>query len=78
MASAYSDSSSMMNCDSNEGEPTFEIEEDEDCGRYLVAQRNLEQGEVILREPPTGNYRNCIRKHTLLSIELCTRLSICE
>ena len=55
MASAYSDSSSMMNCDSNECEPTFEIEEDEDCGRYLVAQRNLEQGEVILMEKPTGN-----------------------
>ena len=61
MASASGDSSSMMNCDSNESEPTFEIEEDEDCGRYLVAQRNLEQGEIILREEPTGNYTGCER-----------------
>ena len=37
-------------------EPLFDVEEDEDCGRYLVASENVAQGQVILFEKPTGNF----------------------
>ena len=60
MAGAMSDDdTSVMNCseanecDQNDELP-YEVEEDEDCGRYLVAQRNLQQGEIILVETATG------------------------
>ena len=32
----------------------YSIEENETLGRHLVAQRNLEQGELILSEKPIG------------------------
>ena len=34
----------------------FKVEEDEACGRFLVASRDLSQGEHILTEKPTGNF----------------------
>ena len=58
MASASSESSIQMNCDQNmqnNYEPIFEVEEDEDCGRFLVAEQKIGQGQVILFEKPTGN-----------------------
>ena len=69
MASALGESSVQMNCDSSDcglitsnggedslqdDEPSFEVEEDEDCGRFLVANRNISQGKIILVEKPTG------------------------
>ena len=75
MAGALGDSSAQMNCDSNEcdliasknveisqqcNEILFEIEEDEDCGRFLVAKQNISQGELILIEQPTGISLNTI------------------
>ena len=71
MASALSDHSVDMNSDSiedvsatmndenslqNDYEPLFEIQEDEDCGRYLIADRKINQGQIILFEKPTGIY----------------------
>lgn len=73
MASALGDSSVQMNCDSSDcdliannggqdsqqdDEPLFEVEEDEDCGRFLVANRNISQGKIILIEKPTGIRQN--------------------
>jgi hypothetical protein len=69
MASALDENSVQMSCDSNECEtvpniteqhlqngyePLFEVEEDEDCGRFLVAKQKINQGQVILFEKPTG------------------------
>ena len=69
MASALGECSNQMNCDSSECEtvsnnmeedvqksyePLFEVEEDEDCGRYLVAKQKINQGDVVLFEKPTG------------------------
>ena len=34
----------------------FEVNEDDDCGRFLVAKRDLPQGDLILSEKPTGSY----------------------
>ena len=71
MASALSDHSVDMNSDSiedvsatmndenslqNDYEPLFEVEEDEDCGRYLIADQKINQGQIILFEKPTGIY----------------------
>ena len=71
MASALSDHSIDMNSDSiedvsatmndenslqNDYEPLFEVEEDEDCGRYLIADQKISQGQIILFEKPTGIY----------------------
>ena len=71
MASALSDHSVDMNSDSiedvsatmndenslqNDYEPLFEVEEDEDCGRYLIADQKINQGQIILFEKPTGSY----------------------
>lgn len=68
MASALDENSVQMSCDSNECEtvpniteqhlqngyePLFEVEEDEDCGRFLVAKQKINQGQVILFEKPT-------------------------
>ena len=69
MENGLAGSSEEMNCCSYEGdfkssandnigedyEPLYEVEEDEDCGRYLVASQNIDQGQVILFEKPTGN-----------------------
>ena len=69
MASALDETSIQMSCDSNEcetvpnnreeclgndHEPLFEVEEDEDCGRFLVAKQKINQGQIILFEKPTG------------------------
>ena len=69
MASALSDHSVDMSSDSiedvsatmndensfqNDYEPLFEVEEDEDCGRYLIADQKISQGQIILFEKPTG------------------------
>lgn len=32
----------------------FEIREDDDLGRHLVAARDLPRGEVLIRETPIG------------------------
>lgn len=40
-------------CEMTTGE-LFEIEEDEACGRFLIAARDLDEGELILSETPTG------------------------
>ena len=68
MASALSDHSVDMNSDSiedvsatmndenslqNDYEPLFEVEEDEDCGRYLIADQKINQRQIILFEIPT-------------------------
>ena len=37
------------------GGPPYDIEEDESCGRYLVAGRDIQLGEEILTELPTGD-----------------------
>ena len=37
-----------------ETEKPYEVEEDESCGRFLVAARDLQMGEEILTEKPTG------------------------
>ena len=37
-----------------ESEKPYEVEEDESCGRFLVAARDLQMGEEILTEKPTG------------------------
>jgi len=41
-----------MSADEND-ELAYEVEEDEACGRFLVASRDLSQGEHILTEKPT-------------------------
>ena len=70
MENGVTDASEDMNCSSNECEfkqsvnnnieadyePLFDVEEDDDCGRYLVASQNIEQGQVILFEKPTGRF----------------------
>ena len=70
MENGLTETSEEMNCSSNECEfkqsvnnnieadyePLFDVEEDEDCGRYLVASQNIEQGQVILFEKPTGRF----------------------
>ena len=73
MASAMDESSVRTSCNSNEPEaaarymepnlqpdhePLFEVEEDEDCGRFLIAKQKIIQGEVILFEKPTGINNN--------------------
>ena len=41
-------------------EVPFQVEVDEDCGRYLVAKKDLSQGDLILSEKPTSMEMNCI------------------
>ena len=69
MANAFGESTTQMNGVQNIQEdyvPVFEVEEDEDCGRFLVAEQTIDQGQVILFEKPTGNgckYHNYINTH---------------
>ena len=77
MASALDETSVQMSCDSSECEtvpnnreqclqttyePLFEVEEDEDCGRFLIAKQKINQGQVILFEKPTGKFVIILRE----------------
>ena len=50
MATANGDTEDMRDV-----QTPYEVEEDEACGRFLVASKSLEQGDLILSEKPTGN-----------------------
>ena len=50
------DSKTFANDIEADYEPLFDVEEDDDFGRYLVASENISQGQLILLEKPTGNF----------------------
>ena len=55
-SSSECDSKTFTNDIEVDYEPLFDVEEDDDFGRYLVASENISQGQLILLEKPTGNF----------------------